>query len=288
MSSRSIDPKEAGASSEAIRSHYDQSNEFFALWLDRRLAYSCALYRSDDDDLDTAQLHKMDHHIAASGATGKARVLDIGCGWGCLLERMVDSAGVGEAVGLTLSRAQADWIAARGHPQVSVRLEGWAEHDANARYDAIISIGAFEHFARRGLERADKVAAYRAFFERCHGWLPPSGLLSLQTITYTAQSRMDDDFVSTWIFPESDLPHPSEVLQASEPFFDVIHLSNDWKDYERTCRQWKRNLAARRDEAVALVGDEVVRRYERYLRTAAVAFRLRAAGLLRVTLCRRL
>src|SRR5688500_8349804 len=98
-----------GASAEAIQYHYDVGNGFYQLWLDADLNYSCAMWH-ENDTLEEAQLRKLDHHIAAARAQGGARVLDIGCGWGSLMRRLVEHHGVDRAVGLTLSAQQADWI----------------------------------------------------------------------------------------------------------------------------------------------------------------------------------
>src|SRR5215216_2672301 len=116
-----------GASSEAIQSHYDVGNEFYSLWLDPTLSYSGAMWEPGDT-LETAQLRKIDFHIEQSGARGAERVLDVGCGWGGVLRRLVGAHGVEKAVGLTLSRAQAEWIAAFDIPNLEVRVESWSEH----------------------------------------------------------------------------------------------------------------------------------------------------------------
>ena len=139
-----------GASREAIRAHYDAGEDFFALWLGPELVYSAALFQ-DGDDLATAQIRKLDHHIAAAHAAGAARVLDVGCGWGAMLRRLVRHAGVGQAVGLTLSAAQAAWIGRTPTAGITVREESWRDHVPPAPYDAIISVGAFEHFAQPGM-----------------------------------------------------------------------------------------------------------------------------------------
>ena len=120
MSQQNARPADrTGASPEAIKSHYDVGNDFFRLVLDPEMIYSCALYE-DGDDLATAQIRKLDHHIAAAKAAGTKRVLDIGCGWGAMLRRLVEHAGVGHAVGLTLSSAQADYIRKQGNAKIEV------------------------------------------------------------------------------------------------------------------------------------------------------------------------
>ena len=112
--------RQAGASPAAIASHYDLSNEFFQLVLGPDMVYSCALF-CEGDDLAAAQMRKLDYHIAESGALRASRVLDVGCGWGALLRRLVDHAGVGHAVGLTLSPAQTEWIGRSPRSGIEIR-----------------------------------------------------------------------------------------------------------------------------------------------------------------------
>src|SRR5262245_2558971 len=109
-----------GASQKAVEAHYDLGNEFFRLWIGNDLIYSCALFEGDDD-LVHAQYRKLDHRTEAAGAAGAASVLDIGCGWGALLNRLVTHWGVKRAVGLTLSPSQAAWI--HHNPVPGVRSE---------------------------------------------------------------------------------------------------------------------------------------------------------------------
>lgn len=275
-----------GASAEAIRNHYDTSDDFFGLWLGAERVYSAALYEGDDD-LDAAQIRKLDHHIAAAGAAGKARVLDIGCGWGAMLRRLTGHAGVGKAVGLTLSASQAAWARAHGNPAMEVREESWRDHKPEAAYDAIVSIGAFEHFARPGLAPEAKLEAYREFFAFCRDGLKPGGRMSLQTIAYSASGITLPPFIAERIFRESELPLIHEPIAAADPDFELVALRNDREHYARTLVAWERALAARRDEAVAIVGEEAVTEFVRYLRVCAMAFKLDAICLLRMSFVKR-
>jgi cyclopropane-fatty-acyl-phospholipid synthase len=276
----------SGASPEAIGRHYDLSDEFFRLWLGPEMIYSCAMF-DEAPDLDAAQRRKLDYHIAAAGAAGAARVLDIGCGWGGLLERLVTRAGVRQAVGLTLSPSQARWIRERPRPGVEVREEDWRDHRPDRPYDAIISIGAFEHFVHIGMDSAQKLRVYREFFARCEGLLASRGRLSLQTIAYPAPPSEDyrrrAAFVAEKIFPESELPLIWEPIAAAEGRFELVQLRNDREDYFRTLRLWERNLAACRREAAALVGEEALADFSRYLRESAAAFKLGLVCLLRMS-----
>src|SRR4051794_30274164 len=110
-----------GASSEAIQFHYDIGNEFYRLWLDESLTYSCALW-DNETTLEGAQRAKLDYHIEKANARGRARVLDIGCGWGSPLNRLVSAANVKSATGLTLSKEQASYIEQQKWPGVDVRV----------------------------------------------------------------------------------------------------------------------------------------------------------------------
>ena len=123
-----------GATARAIQHHYDLSNEFYQLWLDPGMVYSGAKW-ADGDDLERAQLRKLDHHVEQARARGAARILEIGCGWGTMLEHLTCRNGVAHAVGLTLSAAQKDYIEARQVPSAEVRLESWADHYPGEKYD---------------------------------------------------------------------------------------------------------------------------------------------------------
>lgn len=278
----------SGASPEAIRRHYDLGNEFFALWLDApTMSYTAALYDAPTEELRRAQERKIDHHAAAARAGGAARVLDIGCGWGNLLRRLVSVHGVAHGVGLTLSPNQAAWIARQPDPRLEVRIESWEDHVPAAPYDAIFSIESIEAFVRPGRSRDEKIATYRQLFDRCHAWLRPGGWMSLQMIAYGNASPADlDSFIASQIFEESDLPSLSEVAQAVEQRFEIVTLRNDRDDYARTLRAWLRRLQARRAEAVALAGDAVVARFENYLRLCIYIFVSGGCDLHRIALRR--
>lgn len=268
----------------AIRHHYDAGNDFYRLWLDDTLSYSCALRENPDDTLELAQEHKLRHHLDAVGARHAGAVLDIGCGWGAILARLAEQ-GVARSVGLTLSPEQAEFVRAAGYPGVEVRLEDWRHHTPTERFDGIVSIGAFEHFASPEDTPAEKIAVYREFFTRCRDWLTADGVLSLQTIAYANMTRdQASAFMQQQIFPDADLPTLAEITAAADGLFEVRSLRNDRLDYAWTCEQWARRLRERRAEATDLVGAEVVARYERYLKLSALGFRMGKIGLLRLVL----
>src|SRR5262245_57465560 len=271
-----------GTSPEAIVTNYDTSNEFFRLWIGPELIYSCALFE-DGDDLARAQVRKLDHHIAAAGADGASRVLEIGCGWGALMRRLVTRFGVERVVGLTLSPAQARWVEAPPTPGVEVRVEDWRDHKAEEPYDAIISVGAFEAFVRRGTEPADKMRLYRTFFDFCHRMLVDDGRLSIQTIAAVKPSIP----IPAVISPESELPLISEPIAAAEEKFELLALRNDSDHYYGTLRIWDDNLAACHERAVALVGEATVTDLRQYLRSLAAGFERGQICLLRMSFLKR-
>lgn len=275
-----------GASKEAIQHHYDLSNDFYRLWLDSTTTYSSALWE-EDDNLESAQLRKIDFHINQAQANNAKRVLDLGCGWGSTLKRLVETHNVEQAIGLTLSKTQKDYINSFDYPQIQVQLKSWSSYFPEQPFDAIISIGAFEHFVKLELSQEDKLECYKKFFQRCHEWLKPGGYMSLQTIVYENFRKEDfSQFIAEEIFPESNLPHLAEIARATESIFEVVALRNDREHYERTLKVWLKNLRANREQAVNLVGEKVVAKYEKYLSLFAIGFHTAKMNLCRITLRR--
>lgn len=280
-----------GASAESIQHHYDVSNEFYSLWLDESMTYSCGLWQSNDDCLSAAQTRKIDYLTSLSGAGGRERVLDIGCGWGSVMQRLVAEHGVKHVTGLTLSAAQARYVQDQNDPRLEVRVQDWADFVPDAPYDAAISVGALEHFVKFGWERSKKVAAYRRFFEKCHESLKPGAGMALQTIgkgnvALDEQGLRDTLFIVQHIFPESDPPRLAEILHASEKLFEVKSVVNHRDHYARTCSAWLERLQANRTQAAELAGPEKVEAYETYLKASIRQFRLGHANLYRISLWR--
>jgi cyclopropane-fatty-acyl-phospholipid synthase len=280
-------PGYSGAGPASIAYHYDVSNEFFFLWLGATQTYSAALFEGDDD-LDRAQLRKLDYHAEQARVEGASRVLDLGCGWGSMMRRLVDRHHVGHVTGVTLSEQQAAHISSFGDPRYDARVEDWTDHAPSAPYDAIISIGAIEHFVRLGADRETRMEVYGRFFESCREWLVPGGRLSLQCITkgdtrLDRQGRRDLRFIVTDVFPNIDAPWLAELASASEQRFEMTAMRNDRLDYAKTLVEWARRLDENREAAVELAGEEVVARHERFFPGSARHFALRQANLLRMT-----
>jgi cyclopropane-fatty-acyl-phospholipid synthase len=271
-----------GATQKAISFHYDVSNAFYSLWLDREMLYSSAKWEGDED-LETAQMRKVDWHLEHAGAAAGQALLDVGCGWGATLRRAIERYGVRRAVGLTLADRQADWVRTQNTRGVEVHLQSWRDHRAERPYDGIVSVGAFEHFADLRQTQEQKIAGYREFFEFCHRSLRPGGRLSLQTMTYENSGREQfSPFFAEQVFPESDLPRIHEIACASDRLFEIEVLLNERSHYARTMRAWLTRLRATRWRAVELVGEEKVAVFERYLALMVVAFHTGSMNLARI------
>jgi cyclopropane-fatty-acyl-phospholipid synthase len=304
-------PAASGASRAAIEHHYDVGRDFYGLWLDADLVYSCALWPDGTDmdgDLESAQRAKMAWHARSARCDGADRVLDVGCGWGAFARFLVRERRVGHVTGLTLSADQA------GEPQgsaipstqpgagvglsdakdyadyIDIRLEDWRDHSPDAPYDAVVSVGAFEHFARNDLPQHLRRAVYQDFFDTMAGWTKPGAWMSLQTIAY---EDVDPDTVQTMpflteeIFPESGLPRLSDVVSAAEQSWRVVSLRSDPDHYAQTLRLWQRRLEANSQAATDLVGRSTYRRYVRYLRLCRALFEEGVCTLYRLSLQRR-
>jgi cyclopropane-fatty-acyl-phospholipid synthase len=286
-----------GASPAAVRSHYDVSDDFYSLWLGPTLMYSSGLWSSDADDptdLDAAVLRKVDFFANHVVHRPGSEVLDVGCGWGGTLRGLSDAHGTARSVGLTLSAAQHDFIGAHPIRHADIRLESWAEHQPVGPYDAIVSYGAFEHFARDGTTSVERIRAYRQFFGRCFEWLKPDGRLALETIahdgapdTESPRGRGPLGDVVLELYPESICPHLCEIVIGFEPYFEVEVLRSDAADFARTVRLWHLALRAHDAHAVELVGAETVRRFRRYLVSSEMQFRTNTITNCRLVLHRR-
>ncbi len=278
-----------GATQHAIEHHYDVGRDFYRLWLDSRMVYSCALWTGDlDDDLDAAQLAKLEWHATGAQVDGAARVLDVGCGWGAMMRYLTDERQVGHVTGLTLSSDQAG--AGPSSERAETRLEDWRDHQPPRPYDAIVSIGAFEHFSRPELNKTERRAAYRRFFERCALWLVEGGRLSLQTIAwedFDPATMEVASFFTQDIFPESSLPQLSDIVDAAEGPFRLVCLRSDGDHYDHTLRLWQQRLEAGKDRACEMVGLAQYRRYHRYLRLSRMMFERRVCTLYRMVFERR-
>ena len=278
-------PVEAGGSAEAIRHHYDVGNDFFASWLDPSMAYSCALWDGKDDgsSLAEAQRRKLHYHAESVGARPGMRILDVGCGWGAQMLALLDDFGAASCVGLTLSEEQAAHVRGLGRKDISVQITNWHDFAPEAPFDAVVSIGAFEHFAHPKQSQDKRRAIYRRFFESCLRWTDGHGPLSLQTIAYGTMEAGDaNPFIADDIFPAAELPTLEDIVVASHGLFRITRLRDDGMDYSRTCQAWAQRLRAEMRRAGSPIDRELGERYHRYLRLSAAGFAMGKVVLLRI------
>ena len=264
---------------EEIQAHYDLSDDFFGLFQDSSRTYSCAFFERDDMTLGEAQLAKIDLALGKLDLRPGMTLLDVGCGWGSVMKRAVESYDV-NVVGLTLSRNQdafchrlLDDLDTERSRQVLLR--GWEEFDEPV--DRIVSIEAFEAFPK---ER------YGSFFETCHRIMPDDGRLVLQTIMGHPLKRwpemgipivMSDlkfmRFIAKEIFPGGSIPCDEDIVEYSgRAGFSVQHAETLNPHYVRTLETWAQNLEAARGAAIAATSVEVYDRYMRYLTGCADFF----------------
>jgi cyclopropane-fatty-acyl-phospholipid synthase len=252
----------------AVRHHYDVSNEFFALFLDRSMTYSCGIFSRGADSLEAAQEEKLELVCAKLGLKAGERLLDIGCGWGSLAIHAASRYGV-EVVGITLSRSQAELARERVRDaeltdRVEIRVADYRD-PFGQRFDAIASIGMVEHVGDVQID---------GYARRIAGHLRPGGRILNHGI---ARLRHSDPpagrFSERYVFPDAEPLHLSRVVLAFERAgFILDHAEGFPEDYVETLRQWAERLDRRLDEAVALAGAERLRVWRLYLRAARSGF----------------
>jgi len=266
---------------DAIQYHYDVGNDFYALWLDQQMVYTCAYFRTNEDDLASAQIAKMDHICHKLRLEAGMRMLDIGCGWGALIMHAVQNYGV-EGVGITLSKAQAELgaerIAAAGlSDRCRVEVGDYRDLDGGPQFDRITSVGVTEHV------KADQQPAY---FQTAHRILKPGGLFLnhcevsiARSRSSTLASRVKDRmwrrgaFIDKYVFPDTKLVPAAHVIASAESTgFELRDVESLREHYTLTLRHWLRRLEEHREEAVGMVGIRVYRTWRLYLATAAYAF----------------
>jgi len=255
---------------EAVRHHYDVSNEFFSLFLDDSMTYSCAIFSRGAETLEAAQEEKLDTVARKLELREGDRVLDVGCGWGSFPLRAATRYGA-SVVGITLSPPQAEEARRRAEAagvadRVEIRVMDYRDLAASGeRFDAIASIGMVEHV---GESQIDVYAGTLASLLEPGGRLLNHGIARLRHTDPEA-----GPFSERYVFPDAEPLHLSRVLLALERAgFLTRHVEELGADYAETLRHWARRLDERLDEAVRLAGPERVRVWRLYLRMARRGF----------------
>ena len=256
----------------AIAHHYDVSNRFYELVLGPSLTYSCAVFTTPSDTLETAQINKYELISRKLDLQPGMRLLDVGCGWGGMVMHAARHHGV-RAVGITLSTAQAqrarERVEAAGlGDRVEIRVQDYREVD-DGPFDTISSIGMFEHVGRARLAE---------YFTRLHNLLRPAGRLLNHGIsrplpTGKRTAFASGSFIDRYVFPDGELHEVGSVVSSLHGTdFEVRHLESLREHYALTLRQWVANLEASWDEAVAEVGAPRARIWRLYMAASALNF----------------
>ncbi|WP_321913094.1 MULTISPECIES: cyclopropane-fatty-acyl-phospholipid synthase family protein [unclassified Paraburkholderia] len=256
---------------QAIQYHYDVSNEFYKLWLDENMVYSCAYFENGDEDLATAQLKKIDHILTKIQVQEGQTLLDIGCGWGALVLRAAQKFGA-RCVGVTLSQNQFDLATARVkaaglEKRIEIRLQDY--RDVQGQFDRITSVGMFEHVGRKNLP---------GYFRKVHDLLADDGVAMNHGITSSDADSGETalgggEFIDRYVFPDGELPHIGLALEAAQRGgLEAVDVESLRRHYAHTLDLWAENFEARAEEAKQLVDDEKFRIWRVYLAGCAYAF----------------
>jgi cyclopropane-fatty-acyl-phospholipid synthase len=258
---------------EAIRYHYDVSNDFYALWLDREMVYSCAYFKTGEEDIDTAQEQKLDHICRKLRLKPGEKLLDIGCGWGSLVRWAAKRYGA-DATGITLSENQCtlanERIRAEGlSDRCRVLLRDYRDEPGEGVYDKIASVGMFEHVGLKNL---------LDYFSIIRRLLKDGGIVLNHGITSVdpdsrAVGLGAGEFIGKYVFPHGEVPHLSLVLkEMAGAELEVMDVETLRLHYAKTLWHWSSRLEANLDEARRHTGEKRLRIWRTYLAGCAYAF----------------
>ncbi|HEV7359211.1 MAG TPA: cyclopropane-fatty-acyl-phospholipid synthase family protein [Steroidobacteraceae bacterium] len=266
---------------EAIHFHYDVSNDFYALWLDRAMVYSCAYFETADMDLDAAQQAKLGHICRKLSLKPGERFLDIGCGWGALVIHAAQNYGV-HAHGVTLSPQQLtvarERIARAGlEDRVTVELLDYRDLPGEGLYDKVASVGMFEHVGLRNLP---------VYFSTVHRLLKPRGLFLNHGITHDSEGwepSVSTEFINRYVFPDGQLDTISNVQRVMERSkFEIADVEGLRPHYAMTLRHWVARLEGNRALALQYVNEATYRVWRLYMAACALQFESGEIGIYQV------
>ena len=265
----------------STRFHYDLGNDFFALWLDRRMVYSCAYFPPGVNDIDAAQTAKLDHICRKLRLAPGDRLLDIGCGWGALVIYAAEHYGV-IAHGVTLAQQQAALaqqriVQAGLQERCKVEVLDYRDLPGNSQYDKVSSVGMAEHVGRGQIPTYFNAAYHLTregglFMNHCivdNGASPRATLK--QPVRWTGDRLWRrSEFIDRYVFPDFYLfPLGELITEAEKAGFETRDCEILRDHYAKTCRHWVRRLESRHDEAVAQVGELRYRVWRLYMAAGA-------------------
>ena len=252
-----------------VQFHYDLPSEFFQLWLDRRMVYSCAYFTSSDDELDEAQANKLDYLCRKLRLESGERVLDIGCGWGGFTIYAAQNYGV-SVIGITLSLRQAEIarkrIAAAGlHRQCTIIVADYRDLEGQEQFDKIVSIGMVEHVGSSRLH---------LYFRQAHRLLKPGGVFLNHGIASGEGDGRLGAFADRYVFPDAEVVPLQQIITAAEEGkWEVRDIESLREHYVLTLNHWARRLENEHRRVVDLVGERTYRIWRLYLAASAEWFR---------------
>jgi cyclopropane-fatty-acyl-phospholipid synthase len=256
-----------GQAQQNVSHHYDLGNDFYKLFLDENMLYSCAYFREPDETLEQAQRNKLRLLAAKLCLKPGMKILDIGCGWGDLALYLASLEDV-QVTGVTLSREQQALASERAQKaglSDRVKFELRDYRDVAGPFDRIVSVGMFEHVG---------VHHYDEFFQKLNALMPDDGLAVLHSIGHMSPPGMASPWLRKYIFPGAYSPALSEV-------FEVVERNSLWVTdleflrlhYAETLRHWTERFEANRDKVIGLYDERFARMWEFYLISAEMMFR---------------
>ncbi len=254
----------------AVAYHYNASNSFYKLWLDEQMVYSCAYFSSPEDSLDQAQAAKLDLICRKLRLKPGQKLLDIGCGWGALIVHAAKYFGA-DATGITLSEPQVEEAQKRIRDaglqgRCKVHLQDYREIEPEQNFDALSSIGMFEHVG---------AALLPEYFERALGHLKPGGVFLNHGIALNANLKTmpPGSFIDSYVFPDGETVAINLTLQrAEEAGWEVRDVESLRQHYVLTLRAWVGNLEANREAALKVVDEATYRVWRLYMASSAYGF----------------
>lgn len=251
-----------------VRFHYDIGNEFYRLWLDETMSYSCGYFKNAEDTLYDAQVNKADHILEKLQLQEGMTLLDIGCGWGFLLMRAAKKYGI-KGTGITLSKEQyqkfSEDIEREGlKDRLQVELMDYRDlKHSGVQFDRVVSVGMLEHVGRGN---------YELFMENAEAVLKPEGLFLLHYIS-AHKEHEGDPWIKKYIFPGGTIPSLREIIDILPEYeFHVLDIESLRRHYNRTLLCWRENFLKHRAEIARMQGEEFTRMWELYLASCAATF----------------
>lgn len=260
--------------SKNIKSHYDIGNDFYRLWLDDTMSYSCAYFKTSSDTLYEAQINKIEHTLKKLDLKPNEKLLDIGCGWGWLSIMAAQKYGV-KVVGVTISEEQCKKAQERVRElkledRVEIRLQNYQDLEFENYFDKVVSVGMFEHVGKENLG---------LYFMKAKQVLKPGGSMLLHSILAMFEGKTNA-WIDKYIFPGGYLPSLREVVSAmSEWDFHLLLVESLRIHYAKTLDMWSENFNQVLPQVREKYDEEFVRMWDLYLRSCASAFRVGSVDL---------